>query len=86
MKFYYLPVALVITFIVFCIVQKLSKNKRPVKRAFLSVVSGFLTLIAVNIAGIFTGVYLPVSVLSLIISAALGIPGVTAMLCVNLLF
>ena len=49
-------------------------------------VVGLCALLAVNITGLFTGVSLPLSPLSLGVSAAAGIPGVTAMLLLNLIF
>ena len=75
-----------ITFIVFAIIHKIGKNKRPFKRAFISLFTGVLALLAVNLSSIFTGVYLPVSLLSILISLIGGIPGVTLMLVLNLYF
>ena len=49
-----------------------------------SMIKGIATLFAVNIAGIFTGITLPISFLSFAISAVVGIPGVTAMLIFDL--
>ena len=49
-------------------------------------VIGVLTLFAVNLTGTFTGVTLPISTLSLLVSAIGGIPGVTLMLGLNLFF
>lgn len=77
---------LLISFILFIIIQKISKNKRPVKRAFLSMLSGVITLILIDVISVFTGVYIPVSLLSLAVSAVGGIPGVTALLAINLIF
>lgn len=86
MKWYFLPLVLVVTFIVFTIIQCLSKSKRPLNRAFLSLISGIAALISVDLLSGFTGVYIPISVLSLLISVALGIPGITSMLLINLIF
>lgn len=47
---------------------------------------GVVSLLAVNLAGFFTGVTLPVSTLSLSVAAAGGIPGVTLMLLLNMFF
>ena len=47
---------------------------------------GILTLIAVNLTGSFTGVYLPVSLVSVCCAAFGGVPGVTLMLGLNLFF
>ncbi len=78
--------ALLSIFIIFSIIHKIAKNKKPFKRAFLSMLSGVLTLGVVNIAGGYFGICLPVSILSLIISAAGGISGVTLMLALRLFF
>ncbi|MBQ5347952.1 MAG: pro-sigmaK processing inhibitor BofA family protein [Ruminococcus sp.] len=86
MKWYFLPVTVLASFIVFIIIQKISKNKRPCKRAFISLVSGLSSLIVVDLLSVFTGVYIPISLLSILISIVLGIPGVTSMLCINLIF
>ena len=64
----------------YSIVYKFAKKKKPFKRAFLTMLVGLLILFAVDIAGIFTGVYLPVSLLSVTIAACGGVPGVAAMM------
>ena len=46
---------------------------------------GILTLIAVNLTGSFTGVYLPVSLVSVCCAAFGGVPGVTLMLGLSLI-
>ena len=78
---------LAIVFIVFLLlfsIQLIVKEKHPLKKMITSMIKGIGTLVAVNIAGIFTGVTLPVSLLSLGIAAVVGIPGVTAMLLFNI--
>lgn len=73
-------------FIAFAIIHYMGKNKRPFKRSLISMVCGIATLLAVNLTGSFTGVVLPVSFLSLMISLIGGIPGVTLMLALSLFF
>ena len=51
-----------------------------------SALNGLVALVLVNITGGFTGVTLPVSLLSLGVSAGLGIPGVTMLLLLNLIW
>lgn len=78
---------LVIVFIIFLLlfsIQLIVKEKHPFKKMLTSMIKGICTLIAVNIAGLFTGVMLPVSLLSLCVAAVVGIPGVTAMLLFNI--
>lgn len=60
------------------------QNKHPFKRSLLSMTLGAATLFAVNLTGAFTGVTLPISLLSLLVSIIGGIPGVTLMLGLNL--
>ena len=69
-----------VTFITFAILHFLGKNKHPFKRSLLSMTLGAATLFAVNLTGAFTGVTLPISLLSLLVSIIGGIPGVTLML------
>lgn len=73
-------------FLLLVIVQVIVRAKKPVRKAASGMLNGVLTLIAVNIAGIFTGVSLPVSLLSLGVSAVAGIPGVTMLLLLSLIF
>ncbi len=75
-----------VSFIIFSIIHKINKNKRPVKRALISILSGAAALAAVDLTSFFTGVYIPLSLLSITVSLVLGIPGVTALLAVNLFF
>lgn len=70
----------------FTLIHLIGKNKRPFKRALLSFFVGAGTLLAVNLTSVFTGVYLPVSLLTVIVSVAGGIPGVTLLLALNLFF
>lgn len=70
--------------VIFAIIEKVSGCKKPLKRGFLTVAIGLISLCAVNLCSGFTGVSLPVSTLSLSVSAAGGIPGVTLMLLMNM--
>ncbi|WP_278419830.1 pro-sigmaK processing inhibitor BofA family protein [Ruminococcus bromii] len=74
------------TFLIFAVLHYIGKSKHPFKRSALSMAIGTLTLFAVNLTGTFTGVTLPISTLSLLVSAIGGIPGVTLMLGLNLFF
>lgn len=70
----------------FAFLYAVRKSRSPLKRAAASALSGILALIAVNTAGLFTGVYIPVSTLSLCISTIGGIPAVTVMLIIDTFF
>ena len=59
---------------------------KPFRRALGSALNGLVALVLVNITGGFTGVTLPVSLLSLGVSAGLGVPGVTMLLLLNLIW
>ena len=50
-------------FLLFAFAHYISKSRHPFKRSLLSMAIGILTLIAVNLTGSFTGVYLPVSLM-----------------------
>ena len=60
-------------------------NKKPVRSAIGGVLLGWLALLAVNVTGMFTGVTLPVSVLSVGVSGAAGIPGVTMLVLLDMI-
>lgn len=74
------------TLLVFAVIHFIAKNKRPLRRALLSMALGLGTLFAVNLTSGLTGVAIPVSLLSVLLSAIGGIPGVTLILALNLFF
>lgn len=86
MTWWVLCLILFCVFIVFAFIHYKGKNKRPFKRSLISMVCGIITLLVVNLTGSFTGVVLPVSLLSLMVSLIGGIPGVTLMLAISLFF
>lgn len=73
-------------FMLLSIVSNLTGVKNPCKKTIWSMLLGILALCCVNLTGKFTGVTLPVSLFSLGISATGGIPAVTMMLLINLIF
>ena len=70
-------------FLVLFSIQLIARSKKPVRETLFGILEGLGALIFVNVTGLFTSVFLPVSVLSLLVSAVLGIPGVTLMLIFN---
>lgn len=72
------------TFILYLFIQIFSKNNRPIKSTFLSLSIGLLSLLAVNLSSVFTGVSIPLSTLTICSSAVGGIPAVTLMLIINM--
>lgn len=72
-----------VSLLIYTVVYAVTKNKKPFKRAFLSMLFGVLALLAVNIAGIFFDIGLEISPFTLTISACGGVPAVAAMLLIN---
>lgn len=72
-------------FIVFLIIQAASRERKPFRKAIITMSSGLIALALVNITGSYTGVHLPVSILSLCAGAVGGIPGVTLLLVMNMI-
>lgn len=68
------------------LIQVIVKSPKPVQRAAGGIVTGLFALAAVNITGFFTGVSLPLSPLTIGVSGVAGIPGVTLLLILNLIF
>lgn len=74
---------LVAIFLIISFIHYAAKKKKPFKRAFLSMLVGVLTLGVVNLISTLTTVYVPVTELSLTVSAAGGIPGVALMVLLS---
>lgn len=72
-------------FLLLVIIQMIVHAKKPVRKAVGGMVTGILALAAVNLTGLFTGVTLPVSFLTLGVSAVAGIPGVTMLLVLKMI-
>lgn len=70
-------------FLLVVIMYGMARSKKPLKSAFAGVCRGLLAFGAVNLTGLFTGISLPVSVLSLGWSAVAGIPGVITLVFLN---
>ena len=66
------------------LVQILLRSKHPVWATFKNILAGIITLFAVNLTSSVTAVTVPISLLSLGVSAVAGIPGVTLLLALNL--
>ena len=54
------------------------------KKFLMSALFGLTALLLINVTAAYTGVYLPLSKLSLAVSGVLGIPGVMLMLLLQL--
>ncbi len=86
MSFWEIIILIFCALIIFAIIHKIDKHKKPVRRACVSLLTGVMSLILVNITGVFTGINLPVSLLSVLTALIGGIPGVTMLLTLNLFF
>lgn len=64
----------------------LVKGGRPLRNALSNTLQGFGALLAVNVAGIFTGVSLGVNTFTAACCAVLGIPGVVTLLVLKTIF
>ena len=53
------------------------------RRFLTSAAMGILSMLCVNLTAVFTGVMIPISGLSVTVSALLSVPGVAAMLVIN---
>lgn len=73
-------------FISLVCMQVIIRTDRPLKKAFHGIFKGLAALAAVNLTGAFTGVTLPISILSLCISILGGIPGVTTLVLLDMIF
>lgn len=73
-------------FIVFAFVHYIAKNKRPFKRALISMSVGAVLLLLIHFTFPITGVTIPISLLSILTSVIGGVPGVTLLLFLNLFF
>ncbi|MBQ0098583.1 MAG: pro-sigmaK processing inhibitor BofA family protein [Oscillospiraceae bacterium] len=78
-------VVLLCSFFVFSFIHFCSKNKKPFKRALLSMIIGPVTLIIVDLLSSVTGVYVPISNLSVISSIVGGIPSVALLVMMGII-
>lgn len=82
----YLPVAVLIAILIMLtIIEKVGKNKKPLFKAFLSMLMGISALVIVNLTTFLTGVNIPISLFTVGVSAGGGLPGITLLLFLNLL-
>lgn len=76
----------VFVFFTFALIHFITKKKRPFTRALLSMGVGPLMMTVINLASGVTHVAIPVSLLSVFTTVAGGVPGVTLLLFLNLLW
>ncbi|MBQ4569295.1 MAG: pro-sigmaK processing inhibitor BofA family protein [Ruminococcus sp.] len=83
MKSWIYFLCVITVYLLYAVVYGIAKKKKPFKRAFRIMIFGVIMLICVDLASKFTGVYIPISPLSLAVSSCLGVPGVAAMLIIT---
>ncbi|MBQ6336188.1 MAG: pro-sigmaK processing inhibitor BofA family protein [Ruminococcus sp.] len=74
---------LLAVFVAFAFVHFAAKKKKPFRRAFLSMLIGIGTMCAVNLMTGLTGVFVPVTRLTVLVSAIGGVPGVALMVLLS---
>ncbi len=74
---------ILLSLIVFALIYAINKNKKPFKRAFLSMLLGVISLILINLCGQYINVSLEISPFSLTVSACGGVPAVAAMVLIS---
>ena len=80
------PAALGIAAVLVLVALAAARHPHPVRTGLASVLSGIGALGAVNLLAPFTGVSIAFNGLSWLFSVLLGIPGVTTLLLLKLLF
>ena len=83
MKISFLSFLLV--FITLVIIRIILKCKKPVSKTFYGMLSGVIVLIITHIAGLYIGVEVPISIMSVGVSSVAGIPGVILILILNII-
>ena len=82
----YLPVGMLVAILIrLTVIEKIGKNKKPLFKAFLSMLMGITALVIVNLTTFLTGVKIPISLFTVGVSAGGGLPGITLLLFLNLL-
>lgn len=76
-------ICLVSAFLVFSFIHYAAKKKKPFKRAFLSMLGGIAVLALVDILAGVTGVFVPVTNFTLLMSAIGGMPGVAVLVLLS---
>ncbi|MDR0404231.1 MAG: pro-sigmaK processing inhibitor BofA family protein [Oscillospiraceae bacterium] len=73
-----------IVFVLLVFLQMAIKSKNPIKKAITGSFWGIAALSLVNMTSSITNAVLPVSLLSIGVSAVMGVPGVTMLLILNM--
>ncbi len=72
--------------LLFIFMKVVIRSKYPILRTAWNVLEGSVVLWLVNITGAFTGITIPISLLSLLVATLCGIPGITTMVLLNTIF
>ena len=74
-----------VIFVLLFIVQIMINSRHPFSDTLKYILNGILALLAVNLSSGITGIFLPINLLSLGISAISGVPGVSMLIILNTL-
>ena len=77
---------LTVTWFVFSIVNAVGGFNKPLRKSLYSILLGLGSLVFAHCLERFTGIYVPISMVSISVSSVLGIPGTTLMLVLNAFF
>lgn len=77
---------LAVAWLVYSVVNAAAGFDKPLRKSLYSMLMGLGSLFLVHYLVPFTGVYVPISIMSLTVSAVLGIPGTTLILVLNVFF
>ncbi len=77
---------LAVTWFVYSIVNAGAGFEKPLRKSLYSILFGLGSLVLVHCISPFTGVSVPISVMSITVSSVMGIPGTTLLLLLNMFF
>ena len=75
-----------IAWLIFSIVNAAAGFKKPLRKSLYSIMIGIASLVLVHFLRPYTGVDVPISIMSLTVSSLLGIPGTALILALNVFF
>ena len=81
---YFVISVIIVGFI--CVIISMIKSGQPVRNAFISIIQGILSLIAVNVTGLITGVTVSVNWYTLAFVSAFGMPATIMLTLIRFIF
>ncbi len=77
---------LCVTWVLYSIVNAAAGFEKPLRKSLYGILIGLASLVLVHCIAPFTGVNIPISLMSLTVSAVLGISGTSLMLVLTMFF